>query len=144
MLMLNISQMRQVNKMLEAAEKELSKFIGKDITLTLVYADRRINIDEFNSIAEHTKDLVAKEFFVTKRALESSSRQDELPHARMMYYQLMKMQFPRITLKKLGSLLNRKDHSTIINALEQFEDMKLCDKGFALRYFELMNQLNIK
>lgn len=142
--MLNISQMRQVNKMLEASEKELSKFIGKDITLTLVYADRRINIDEFNSIADHTKDLVAKEFFVTKRDLESPSRKDELPYARMMFYQLMKMQFPRITLKKLGQLLNRKNHTTIINALEEFEDMKLSDKGFALRYFELMNQLNIK
>ena len=74
---------------------------------------------------------IFKALNVTKEQIQSKSRKREIVTARYIFIGLQKELGGYLPLKKLGELVGGRDHSTVIHALNTFNDMiEIKDKKF--------------
>lgn len=66
---------------------------------------------------------------VTFEDIKSPIRKREIVNSRYIFVALMLKKGTLMSLKKLGSLINR-DHSTMIYSRDTYEDLYLTDKAF--------------
>ncbi len=84
---------------------------------------------------------VAKHFDYSLQDLKSAQRNKDISFARQIAMYLMK-QCTRHSLREIGKFLARKDHSTIIHALEKIEQRKQNDPEFVQLLTELERKVN--
>jgi chromosomal replication initiator protein len=65
--------------------------------------------------------IVADECGVTTSQIVSRIREREIVNGRFMYCAIMNMSFG-YTLKKIGEIMDGRDHTTILHAVEAFKD----------------------
>lgn len=73
---------------------------------------------------------VSKYFNYTVKDLRSEKRNKDLAHARHVAMFLMK-QLTDSSLREIGSFFDRKDHTTVLSAVEKIERLRLRNKAFA-------------
>ena len=82
-----------------------------------------------------SNDVLFKAIFkalsVTKEQIQSKTRKKEIVTARYIFIGLQKELGEYLPLKKLGELVGGRDHSTVIYAIDTFNDMiEIKDKKF--------------
>lgn len=83
--------------------------------------------------------IVAQHFEYSTTEIRSAKRNKELTHARHVTLYMMKKLTSR-SLREIGTFLQRKDHTTVLHALEKIEQQKITDKQLA----SLLQQLEHK
>lgn len=89
----------------------------------------RIHIKPIDNIEKYLIGIMAEEFDITEKMILSSNRCREAVTARMFLIKLLRI-YTKYTKSRIGKLFNR-DHSTVIYALNTFED--LCETEMAFR-----------
>jgi len=62
---------------------------------------------------------VSQVFVITRSAISGHGREYDVVQARFASAYLMKHMRPDVTLERIGALLGRRDHTTVINAIRQ-------------------------
>ena len=81
------------------------------------------------SIMQEIMEIVCKAYAVCEEEVRGPNRVKAIAHARHAYCYLCTKLDPLITLKEVGSTINR-DHSTVINSIKKTEDLRLTDYHF--------------
>lgn len=89
------------------------------------------------------KNLVCKEWGVTKEQLDSKSRIRRLAEARQFYCWLMTCK-SRQTLKEIGYSIGKRDHSTVIHSKRTTNSMLETDANFYERIRRLLAGYGMK
>jgi chromosomal replication initiator protein len=72
---------------------------------------------------------VAKEFDVTVKDIKSPKRHANVAFARQVCMYLLREEF-KYKLEQTAQLLNRKDHTTVIHAVDKIKSKTMIDEGF--------------
>lgn len=108
-----------------------SSIANKDLTLEEI---AKILGRDINSKREKIKvpailKRVAKEFDVTVKDIKGPKRTAALAFARQVCMYILREEF-KYKLEETASLLNRKDHTTVIHAVDKIKSKVLVDEGF--------------
>ncbi|MEM7372787.1 MAG: helix-turn-helix domain-containing protein [Bacteroidota bacterium] len=123
--MINITQtdIEKIQAILAQATQDIQ-------SATLVQVDLMVSIKR--KLKKHEPkvvlQLVAKECGVADNAMISQSRERELFEARVIACKIFHLQ--GYTLKEIARHINRKDHTTILHALKEFDNLRRDKAGF--------------
>lgn len=74
-------------------------------------------------------------------AVRSESRKRPVVDARYIAMRIIKDNVPAITLKAIGSIFSNRDHSTVLNAFKQCEELIQTSKDFREKYERVIRYL---
>jgi len=110
----------------ERMEMERKKLRGMSATM-------RVRGETSETIINEVMGLICKSFSVTEEQVKGTSRVKSIAHARHAFCYLCVKLDPMITLKQVGTYLDR-DHSTVINSIKKCDDLRLTDYYFAAAF----------
>lgn len=112
-------------------EEELSVIFGKPLSIMLIEKQPEfpMYIPKVDTIISH----VAAQCEVDEVDMLGRSRTRSLTDARAIAIKLIRTLHPDLSLNKIGTYFKR-DHSTVINCLECFENLYATSSDFRLRY----------
>lgn len=90
---------------------------------------------------DHIMDAVCTYFQLTEEELKSSRRTRVLSDARTFAIYFIKKHLPKVTYKKLGEMFGNRDHSTMMYALDKFDELYNNDNIFRLDYEKINSRL---
>ncbi len=102
----------------ELTIEEVARIIGRDVK------SKREKIKPKQIIK-----IVAKEFDLNLSDITGSSRKADIALARQVCMYIMRQEL-KFKLEKIASILNRKDHTTVIHAVDKIESKIKLDEGF--------------
>ncbi len=85
--------------------------------------------------------VVSKEFDITLKDLKGPRRTAELALARQICMFILREELG-YKLEKIAEILERKDHTTVIHAIDKIETKKKIDEGFREQLEIILNNLN--
>lgn len=74
---------------------------------------------------------VSQVFVIPRSAISGQGREYDVVQARFASAYLMKHMRPDVTLERIGALLGRRDHTTVINAIRQGAKLVKLNQAFA-------------
>lgn len=143
MLELNAKAMWKMSNMLREFSDQIADEIGCRVELKAICIEGEGERDRDSEamFVEQVKDVVCKHYDVKELALTSSNRHHPLPEARAMCYRFIKEQHPKMPLKSIGWHFGKRDHSTVINGLQQLEDWMQYDKSVQSNFKTIKNKI---
>jgi chromosomal replication initiation ATPase DnaA len=139
MLAIDKNMLLQHASTIAKMEDEVSKIFGRPMKLQLVEQTNE-SIRNIPTVAE-IMEGVCKEFDIELKDLKGKVRIRVNTDARSFFFTLMKFFHPELSLKKVGAYLDR-DHSTVINSQQQFENFYCTDNIFRNKYDLLKTKLS--
>lgn len=112
-------------------EEELSQIFGKPLSIMLV--DRKPDFPVYIPKVETIISHVAQSCEVEEKELLGRSRIRSLTDARAIAIKIVRQLHPELSLNKIGNHFNR-DHTTVMHALEAFENLYSTAADFRRRY----------
>lgn len=109
--------------------------------------DRRLIKSSFKHLKykitkEDLLDMVADECGVTAKQIISRIREREIVNGRFMYCAIMNISFG-YTLQKIGKIMDDRDHTTILHAVETFKDRYRNEETFRSTVNRIYQKLGI-
>lgn len=90
---------------------------------------------------QHIAKCVGKKYALNLSDLQSKSRNKEISFARQVAMYMMKQVTDR-SLHDIGVFLKRKDHSTVVHAINKIEKLKEIDQEFNIKMKHLEDEIN--
>ena len=110
----------------------------KAITLELAQStvEKIIKHTQRNISIEYILQVVSEYFHIDENSIMSHSRKREIVQVRQvaMYFA---NQLTKLSLKSIGSRLGKKDHATVLHAINTVNDLKETDRRFKMQIEEL-------
>jgi chromosomal replication initiator protein len=109
--------------------------------------DRRLVKSSFKHLKykiskEDLLEMVAEECGVTTSQIVGRIREREIVNGRFMYCAIMNMSFG-YTLERIGKLMDGRDHTTILHAVETFKDRYRNEEPFRITVNRIYEKLGI-
>lgn len=146
MLTMDNIQIQQVDEALVHCKQQLQSIIGANVMVRFIVLDAAITEIEPEIISINTIiETVADYHKTSYNSITGKSRIHELKNARCMCYKLIIENIhPVPSLKSIGNIFSKRDHSTVINALKQFDNFYETEPFFKRRYNDLKELVHFK
>ena len=102
----------------------------------------KLRLFKFKLTKEDVLRIVAEECEVTPEQIVYRSRKKEIVNARFMFCGIMKIYF-NYSLNTIGDLVDGRDHTTIIHAVENFKDRYKQEDWFRDTVLNIYDKLGI-
>lgn len=124
-----------LQQIVKHAEEAASQSLGMIVKFEVILAER----DSASSVTHDTLALIIKNitssvFKAESKDIESHSRKRELTEARYVCFTILKWSSEKysskMSLKKIGSYFERRDHSTILKGMQVYQDLYDTEPSF--------------
>ncbi|MDO3641948.1 helix-turn-helix domain-containing protein [Mucilaginibacter sp. L3T2-6] len=88
--------------------------------------------------------LIGDTFGISAANIKGKSRQEDIVDARYIAIYFIKRNNRNISLKQLGAIFSKRDHSTMIYALDKFNNLYATDRHFKRKVQLIESRLNRK
>lgn len=113
------------------SDEEISRILGRD------KKSRQEKIKPVQVIKK-----IAKEFNLSVKEIKGPRRTADLAFARQVCMYILREEFG-YKLEDIAEMLERKDHTTVIHALDKIKSKMLLDEGFRLQLDLIKQELNV-
>ena len=91
----------------------------------------------YENEVDYLLDIICEQWRVTKADVLSKSRKRDVVNCRHMFCKLVVKDFRCMTLKTCGKFIGDRDHSTVINSINQCNNIYDWDRFFTMQYDEI-------
>lgn len=142
---LNREVMEKLLQLCHSWEEEATRLTGYPVRISPIVFDSAIQPDMYQDmVIAAVKNIVCAKYKINQEDLESKSRKREYSDSRFICYKIImwacKKLKREISLKRVGQNFGGRDHSTVINGLERYEDLYETDPIFRQDADDLLNQ----
>jgi chromosomal replication initiator protein len=92
---------------------------------------------------EHIIKMVCDEYGLTEKAVMSKTRRQEIIKARQIIHSLLRYNFKKLSLSKIGRRCGNKDHSTVINSCKSVMNQVETNKFYREEYEAFDNNIKL-
>ena len=89
-------------------------------------------------------EQIAEALYTDMRALRSRSRTQHVAEARQIAMYVLRRARPELSLVAIGSLLGRRDHTTVIYGIQRVEERAKAEPNFALRLVAALQAVGVR
>ena len=130
--------LERISKILRSCEAKLSQEVGYQVTVS--YEATPFKAATLNEVYHQVKLVVCEYFGINMKGLQGSSRRTACVWGRYIAIKIMS-DVQKISLKTLGEHFGGRDHSTIIHALEKFNELLEDKEAFRTAYEKIHQTL---
>jgi len=145
MISTNVDTLKKVTAIIDNASYDIETILGCKCTLVLKIKNKtanRMDANKTNEKIDFIIDAICEYYNYDRNQVCSNSRAQEFIEARFIAYKLIHENIqPTPSLKSIGLSFSKRDHTTIINGLKQFEKLYFSDTDFKQEYHDIYNRI---
>lgn len=141
MINTNADNLKKVTAIIDTASNAIEAILGCKCSLVLKLKTSTANSTNINNEkTDFIIDTICEYYNYDRKEVCSNSRTSKYAEARFIAYKLIYDNIqPTPSLKNIGLSFSRRDHTTIIHGLKQFERLFTTDPDFKQEFTDINN-----